>query len=303
MLVNTRQVRKIQQQAGAYAFLLPHLIWFLGFVAFPIGYGIYMSLHVWRLIGTPRFVGLDNYVRIWQDARFWDSVINTLVFAAISVPLIVALSLLLALMLNHTVFGRLWPLVAFVSPAFFGSAGILLAWSWILNSSGTGLMNYYLRTLGVIDEPVAWLTKSPTMAWIWILVVTAWWIVGFGVLLYLGALQRIPPEQYDAAAVDGAGWWARFWHVTLPWIRNVMFFDVARNVVLAFGLFDQVLILTGGGPGGATRTMVHYLYLIGFQRQDLGRAATMAWYIFSTVVLFGAVQLALLTRSVRSAEE
>ena len=297
------RLHRVWQQVWAYAFLLPHLLWFLAFVVFPLGYGMVMSLHAWRLIGKPRFVGFDNYVRIWHDSRFWEAVVNTLIFAAVSVPLIVALALGLALVINKLTFGRLWPLVAFVSPAFFGSAGILLAWSWILNSSGTGLMNYYLRRLGLISEPVSWLTISGTMAWTWITVITAWWIVGFGVLLYLGALQRIPPEQYDAASVDGAGRWAKFWHVTLPWIRNVMFFDVARNVVLAFGLFDQVLILTGGGPGGATRTMVHYLYLIGFQRQDLGRAATMAWYIFLAVVCFGAVQLALLTRSVRTAEE
>jgi multiple sugar transport system permease protein len=134
-------------------------------------------------------------------------------------------------------------------------------------------------------------------------VITVWWIVGFGVLIFLGALQKIPPEQYESAMIDGAGIWARFQHITLPWIRNVLIFETVRQVILAFGLFDQVLILTGGGPGGATRTMVFYMYQMGFDRHQLGLAAAMSWYIFVIIVIFGLIQLAFITRSVRSAED
>lgn len=279
----------------------PHLIFFALFVAAPLIYGMIMSFYNWKLIGEARFIGLDNFIRVWNDSRFWATVKNTVFFAAISVPVTVVLGIVLALILNQKMYGKLWPLVAFVSPAFFGSIGILFSWDWILGSQPAALANYYLGKLGVIKEPMSWFATS-AMAWAWIIVITAWWIVGFSVLLYLGALQRIPPEQYEAAKLDGAGPFKRFFHITLPWLKNVLFFDVVRHVILAFGLFDQVYILTAGGPAGSTRTMVYYLYLVGFERQQLGRAAAISWYIFIVVIIFGLIQLALLTRSIRTAE-
>lgn len=292
----------LQRNGPGYLFLLPHLVFFVLFVAVPLGYALVVSTQQMGLLTPPRFVGGDNFVRVWNDARFWAGVRNTVLFAVVSVPLITALGLGLALLLRSNFHGKLWPLVAFVSPAFFGSIGILTSWNWILASFPAGLANFYLNKLGVISGAHAWFATG-TQAWVSILIVTAWWIVGFSVLLYLGALSKIPPEQYESAALDGAGQWGRFLHITIPWIRNVMFFDVARHVLLAFGLFDQVYILTGGGPGGATRTMVHFLYQVGFQRQQFGMAAAVSWLIFLIVIVFGIFQLGLLTRSTRSAEE
>ena len=291
----------VRREVGAYLFLLPHMFFFGLFVVAPLIYALMMSFHQWRLIGEPRYIWLTNFMNVWNDSRFWNTVKNTAIFAAISVPLTVILGLFLALILNQKFYGKLWPLVAFVSPAFFGSIGILFSWRWILASFPSGLANYYLTKLGIINSAISWF-QDPTLAWTCIIAITAWWIVGFSVLLYLGALQQIPPEQYEAAKLDGAGRWALFVHITLPWIRNVMFFDVARHVLLAFGLFDQVYILTGGGPAGSTRTMVYYLYSVGFERQQLGRAASISWYIFMVISLFGLMQLALLTQSIRSAE-
>lgn len=293
--------KDIRREGGAYLFLLPHMFFFVLFIAAPLIYALVMSFHQWRIIGEPSYIGLANFLRIWGDSRFWNTVQNTTIFAAISVPVTVFLGLGLALILNQRFHGKLWPLVAFVSPAFFSSIGILFSWNWILASYPSGLANHYLAKLGIIESAMSWF-RDTTLAWACIIVITAWWIVGFSVLLYLGILQRIPPEQYEAAKLDGAGPWARFVYITLPWIRNVMFFDVARHVILAFGLFDQVYILTEGGPAGSTRTMVYYLYSVGFERQQLGRAAAISWYIFLIVIFFGLVQLALLSRSIHSAE-
>ena len=264
-------------------------------------YSLTLSFHQWGLLGEPKYIGLTNFVRTWNDSRFWLAVKNTVVFAAISVPLVIIVGLAFALTLNLRFYGRLWPMIAFVAPTFFGSIGILTTWDWVLASFPSGLANYYLGRLGVIKTAVSWFSSAP-MAWTSIIVITVWWIVGFSVLLYLGALQRIPPEQYESAMIDGAGPWTRFRCITLPWIRNVLFFDVARQVLLAFGLFDQVYILTAGGPAGSTRTMVYYLYMVGFQRMQVGRAAAVSWYLFIVTVLFGFIQLALLAKSVRSAE-
>jgi len=295
-------LKRALREAGAFMFLLPHFALFVLFVVYPLGYGLFISFHRWTLLDPPRYVAWGNFVRIWGDARFWDAVMNTVVFAAISVPITVALGLLLALLLNQQLHGRLWLMVAFVSPVFFSSIGILLSWNWVLASFPAGLVNFYLMQAGLLTLPVSWF-GTPASAWFWIIVITVWWIVGFGTLLFLGALQKIPPEQYESAMIDGAGAWARFQHITLPWIRNVLIFETVRQVILAFGLFDQVFILTGGGPGGATRTMVLYMYQMGFDRQQLGLAAAISWYIFIVIILFGLIQLAFIARSVRSAED
>ncbi len=294
--------RKLRRELGSWAFLSPHLIFFIVFIVAPLVYGFLMSFHRWNLLADPVFIGLDNFARVWRDSRFWETVKNTLVFAVISVPLTMIVALSLALILSQKIYGKLWLLIAFVSPTFFGSVGILTTWRWILGSHASGLLNYYMTKWKILEAPISWF-ETTTRAWLCIIAVTVWWIVGFSVLLYLGAIQRIPPEQYEAAKIDGAGAFARFWNVTLPWMRNVLFFDVVRQVLLAFGLFDQVYFFTGGGPAGSTRTMVYYLYQIGFQRQELGRAAAISWYIFIVVFGFALIQLLILTRTVRSAEE
>jgi multiple sugar transport system permease protein len=294
-------LRGVRQGAEPYLFLLPHFIFFALFVVAPLVYSLVLSFHSWGLLGEAEYIGLTNFVRTWNDARFWSAVKNTVVFSAVSVPVVIAVGLALALTLNLRFYGRSWLMVAFVAPTFFGSIGILTTWDRVLASFPSGLANYYLGKAGLIKTAVSWFSSAP-MAWTSIIMITVWWIVGFSVLLYLGALQRIPPEQYESAMIDGAGPWTRFRCITLPWIRNVLFFDVARQVLLAFGLFDQVYILTAGGPAGSTRTMVYYLYMVGFQRMQFGRAAAVSWYLFLVTVIFGFVQLLLLAKSVRSTE-
>jgi len=300
-LKKMRMKRILKRELGAWGFLLPHFFFFVLFIVIPVVYGFVMSFYRWSLLGTTRFVGLDNYVRIWNDSRFWQSVKNTVLFAIISIPLVMAVSMIFALLLKKKWYGKLWLLVAFVSPTFFSSVGVLTTWRWIFSSAPNGLLNYYLTKLGLLKQPISWF-ETPARAWACIIGVTVWWIIGFSILLYLGALQRIPPEQYEAAKIDGAGPWAQFIHITLPWMRNVLFFDVVRQVLLAFGLFDQVYFFTAGGPAGSTRTMVYYLYMVGFERQQLGRAAAISWYMFIIIFGFALINLFILTKSIRGAE-
>ncbi|MEJ5187797.1 sugar ABC transporter permease [Treponema sp. J25] len=292
----------LRKEMSSWLFLLPHLALFLLFIVIPLVINGVISFYNWSLLGNKSFIGFGNFVRIFTDDKFWLAVKNTVVFAIISFPLVIIVGLLFASLLNQNIYGKLWILVALVSPTFFGSVGILTTWKWIFASHPGGLANYYLHKLGIISQTVSWF-ENTSRAWAIIIFVTVWWIVGFSVLLYLGALRRIPKEQYEAAELDGAGPWLRFIHVTLPWIRNVLFFDVVRQVLLAFGLFDQVYFFTGGGPAGSTRTMVHYLYSTGINVQALGRAAAISWYIFAVVLIFALIQLFGLTRSIKNAEE
>ncbi len=296
--------RRFLWELGAWGFLTPHLLLFLLFIAAPLIINSVMSLYNWNLLGQTVFVGINNFIRVWSDDRFWVAVKNTVIFAIISVPLTIVIGLALATLINKKIYGKLWLLICFVSPTFFGSIGILTTWKWIFASYPAGLANYYMIKIGIFKEAISWF-ETTERSWACIIIATIWWIVGFSVLIYLGAIQRIPPEQYEAAKVDGAGPFKCFWNITLPWIRNVLFFDLVRQVLLAFGLFDQVYYFSNatGGPAGTTRTMVYYLYLTGFQRQELGRAAAISWYIFIVIVIFGLIQLAMLTKSIRSAEE
>jgi len=285
-----------------WLFVLPHLALFLLFILVPLVINGVISFFNWSILGKNIFIGLENFTRILGDDRFWISVKNTIVFALISAPLVIIVGLAFASLLNTKIKGKLWILVAVVSPTFFGSVGILTTWKWIFASHPGGLANYYLKHLGLIKGTVAWF-GSTEMAWTIIIFVTIWWIVGFSVLLYLGALRRIPPEQYEAAMLDGAGPVRTFFFITLPWIRNVLFFDVVRQVLLAFGLFDQIYFFTAGGPAGTTRTVVHYLFSTGISRQELGRSAAISWLIFAIILVFGLIQLFGLTKSVKNAED
>ncbi|AEJ60763.1 ABC-type transporter, integral membrane subunit [Spirochaeta thermophila DSM 6578] len=300
--MTTKTRYALQRELSAWGFMLPHLVLFLVFMLVPLVINAGISFYNWSLLGKKAYIGLGNFERIIKDDKFWLAVKNTVVFALISVPLVMIVGLLFASLLNQRIYGKLWILVALVSPTFFGSVGILTTWRWIFASHSGGLANYYLQKLGLIDRPLSWF-EDPVRAWAIIIFVTVWWIVGFSVLLYLGALRRIPKEQYEAAELDGAGPLLRFFHVTLPWMRNVLFFDVVRQVLLAFGLFDQVYFFTGGGPAGSTRTMVYYLYSTAINVQALGRAAAISWYIFAVVLAFALIHLYILTRSIKSAEE
>ena len=297
----SKSCKRFRREVVSWLFLLPHLVFFVLFVAVPLVFGMVISFFNWSLLNDNVFVGASNYIRTWNDSRFWPVVQNTVIFAIVSVPLTIIVAILFAHILNKKRFGQLWLLIAFVSPAFFGSVGILSSWKWIFASFPSGLANYYLNKAGFINAAVSWF-GSTGVAWGVIILVTIWWIVGFSILLYMGALQRIPPEQYESAKLDGAGPWKRFLYITLPWIRSVLFFDVVRQVILAFGLFDQAYILSVGGPAGTTRTMVYYLYLVGFERQDFGRAASISWFIFAIVLIFAVIQLVLVTKSIRSTE-
>lgn len=292
----------MRNELSAWLFLLPHLALFLLFIFVPLIINFGISFYNWSLLGDIKFIGLQNFARIFSDERFWVAVKNTVLFALISSPLVIIVGMMFANLLNKNVKGKLWILTALVAPTFFGSVGILTTWKWIFASHPGGLANYILQKLGLVNHAISWF-ETTTRAWAVIIFVTVWWIVGFSVLLYLGALRRIPKEQYEAAELDGAGPLRRFFNVTLPWVRNVLFFDVVRQVLLAFGLFDQVYFFTQGGPAGTTRTVVYYLFSTGINRQALGRSAAISWYIFGIVLIFGLVQLFGLTKSLNNAEE
>ena len=275
-----------------FLFILPFMAFFLVFIVIPLIHGLLLSLQEWSLLSDPVFVGLDNYIELLDVRRFRAAVQNTFMFAVQSVPLLLVVPLVLALFLNKTFVGQKLAQNAIISPFLIPSSSVLLLWIWMLDSQ-TGMINQIFKAVGLPGQ--AWLSRQGSAMGV-IVFVTLWWTAGYNIILFLSSLQDLPQDLYEAAAVDGASGWAQFWHITLPLLRNRMLFITTLQIIASFKLFDQVYILTGGGPAGSTRTLAFYLYETGFRDFMFGRAAAGSWYMFIMIAIFGLLQAKLLTR-------
>jgi multiple sugar transport system permease protein len=286
-LAHTGKKRKKRARWVPYLFILPHLIFFIGFLAYPFFNGLYISLFRYDYLqsSTNVFVGLQNYINLFTQGtvefqEFWNSLWNTIQFVVYSVPLLVAIPLLLALLLNSKIPGRNIFRTIYFAPWVLSVAIIGLLWFWIFQSEG-GLINYYLTAWHL--QPIQWLSTQPG-AWISIVVATVWWTMGFNMIIFLAALQSIPTELYEAAQTDGSNRWQAFWLVTLPLLRPILLFIVTISIIASFNLFGQPFIMTHGGPplasgGGTTEPVMLEIYNEGFVRHFVGGAAAMSFVV------------------------
>ncbi len=222
----------------------------------------------------------------WYDSQFWASFGNTLLFVLMSTPVIVGLGLGLALALNRQ--GRLVGVLRtlFFAPYVLSVAVLTLIWAFLLNPQ-LGLIGSGFEAVGL--EPINWL-NSTTWAMPAIVITTAWWTVGFNVVLFLAGLQDIDPVQYEAAAVDGASTWAKFRYITLPGLQRTTLLVVILQVIASFQIFGQVFIMTRGGPNGATRVAIQHIFESGFRDFELGYASAMSVFLFVVMVGVSALQ-------------
>lgn len=277
-----------------YLFILPHFIFFMIFAAFPFVLGIIISFFEYDYLRpeAARFVGLENYTALFTAGTvefpiFWNALTNTVRFVVMSVPLLIVVPLLLALLLNMNYSGKNIYRAIFFSPWVLSSAVVGLLGFWVFQSQG-GLLNYYLKEIGA-GTP-RWLSSMP-WAWYSILIVTVWWTSGFNMIIILAALQSIPPELYEAAEIDGAGWWDRFRYVTIPMLRPVLLFIVIITIIASFNLFAQPFFMTdGGGPaqaggGGATEPIMLRIYNQSFVRYRMGSGAAMSLVVAMIMML------------------
>jgi multiple sugar transport system permease protein len=276
-----------------YLFVLPHLIFFLVFAAFPFFYGLYISFFNFDFLrpAATEFVGLDNYVKLFtrdtvQFREFWNALGNTGEFVLMSVPPLVIIPLLLAVLLNTKTPGRSIFRTIFFSPWVLSAAVVGLLGFWIFQSQG-GLVNYYLEDFGVTTP--RWLSSMP-YAWISILIVTIWWISGFNMMILLAALQDIPQDLYEASSMDGASNIQAFFRITLPMLRPVLVFIITITIISSFNLFAQPFFMTNGGPaqatgGGSTEPVIFRIYTEGFARNRQGSAAAMSFVVASLMII------------------
>ena len=268
-----------------YLFISP---WIIGFVVFTAGAllgSFSISLTKWNIVGTPEFVGLENYQTMVEDRFFWQSIKVTLYYL-LNVPLNVVLGLLLALLLNQKVKGLSVFRTIFFLPSVASGVAVSLLWMWIFNPR-FGIINVLLKKIGIIGP--LWLGSE---AWaIPALIIMSIWGVGGGMLIYLGALQGIPTAFYEAATLDGAGAWKKLLHITVPMITPVLLLNLVMGVIVSFQVFTQAYVMTDGGPNYATLFYVLHLYQQAFVWFNMGYASALSWVLFLIILVFTVIIL------------
>ena len=268
-----------------WAFLAPSALHLVLFTFGPLLFSLWLSLHDWTLVDEAHpFVGLAQYRALLADGGWWSAIWNTVVFT-LHVPVAMAVALGLALLTQGSDRVMRWARMALFLPSVTSIAAIAVVWKWLLND-GYGLANRILLAWGL--EPVSWLT-SPDVALISLMMIGVWLVVGYQMVVFQAGLASIPRDWYDAARIDGAGPWRRFWHITLPGLRRTLFFVLVTSVIGSFQVFGLVYVMTEGGPLGATDVAVFHIYREAWEFLQFGNAAAMSWMFF--VVVFGATWL------------
>jgi multiple sugar transport system permease protein len=281
-----RPDRRREAVAG-YVFLTPWLLGLFGITLLPMLYSLYLSFTDYDLLQDPEWIGLDNYVRMFtDDPKYWHAVSATLLFAVTSVPLKLAVALGVALLLYRNRRGvGLYRSLYYVPSLLGGSVAIAIVWQTLFG--GAGAVNEVLGWLGI--EGRSWIANPSTA--LGTLVLLAAWQFGAPMVIFLAGLKQIPVEMYEAAALDGAGRVQQFWHVTLPLLSPVLFFNLVLETIAGFQGFTAAFVISGGTGGPADSTLLYtlYLYLRGFGDFQMGYASAMAWIFLVALGLVTAL--------------
>jgi len=275
-----------REVVAGYAFLLPNFLGFLAFVSLPVLFSLTLSFFEWDILTAPHFAGLRNYGKLLADAKFWYYLYNTVVLM-LAIPLQMAASLGLAILLDKKLRGVVFFRTIYFLPSITAGVAIYLLWMWIYNPS-FGLVNYALSWFRIVGP--RWL-EDPAWSKPALIIMSLWaQMGGVNMILYLAALQNIPPGLYEAAAVDGVNAWQRFRHITLPLLGPTTFFILTTNLIRGFqGGFEMAYIMTQGGPAGSTTTVSYYLFQNAFEWGYMGYASAIAWVLFALV--FGVTMI------------
>ncbi|MGB3312388.1 MAG: sugar ABC transporter permease [Nodosilinea sp.] len=282
----------IPQRAIPYLFLLPALAALGISVFWPALRAFYLSFTTFGvdLTAAPTWVGTANLQRLMGDPIFWQTVRNTLVYLAGVVPILTFAPLGLAILVNRQLRGIHWLRVAYYSPVVVSMVVAGIAWRWLY--AETGLFNQVLKSLGLTENGVPWLT-SPALALFSVMVVTVWKGLGYYMVIYLAGLQGIPQDLYEAAALDGSDGWRRHWDITLPLMRPYLVLVGVISAIAATKVFEEVYIMTQGGPRHSSKTVVYYIYEQAFQKLEISYACTLGLALFLVILALSALRLAI----------
>ena len=279
--------RKLKYALTVLAFLLPSAIPLALFTLGPMVAAAWISLTKWNLLLPPQFVGVDNYTKLLADPRTGDVFLHTVYYIVGYLPMVYIGGLTLALALNTALKGRSFLRGIYFLPVVTSWIVVALVWRWLLNPS-TGVINTVLASVGI--EGPGWWT-DPTWAMPSIILASAWKDLGFVMVILLAGLQSISPDLYDAAKVDGAGWWRRTTSITIPLLSPSTFFVLVISLINGFQVFDQVYAMTGGGPAGASQVVVQQIYDLTFRYGRAGEASALSWMLFIVVLAVTVIQI------------
>lgn len=269
-----------REALAAYVFMLPAILGLFFFSLGPMVASFILSLTEYDMLSSPEWVGFENYQNLFQDPLFQKSLRVSLTYAVVSVPLTMILALLLAMLLNSHLPVMGFFRSAYYLPSVISGVAVAMVWKWLYNGE-YGLINVMLAKIG-IDGP-SWLTDEH-----WALrslIFMSLWGFGGTMLIYLAGLQGMPTELYEAARVDGASRWRQHWHITLPMLSNVTFFNLVMGIIGSLQVFAEPFVLTGGGPNNSTMLLPLYLYQNAFTYLKMGYASAIAWVAFGIVMI------------------
>ena len=279
--------RTIRENLVAYSFILPNLIGFAIFTLIPMGFSLVLAFLHWDGANVISWAGLDNFKRLWTDDTFRIALTNTFYYVAGTVPLTMAASLGLALLLNQPLKGRNFFRTTFFFPYVASLVAVAVVWNMLFHPA-VGPVNQLLMSLGV-ENPPRW-SASVDWAMPTVIMASIWKGMGYYMIIYLAALQGIPVSLYEAAEIDGASAWQRFRYVTLPMLTPATFFVSIMLTIASFKVFDLILVMTGGGPGRATNVLVIHTYNTAFKEFRFGYSSAIAMVLFVIVLVITIVQ-------------
>jgi multiple sugar transport system permease protein len=273
---------------SALLFLSPTLVIFSTFILFPVIFSFYLSFQKWNMFSTETaFVGFDNYMRLLQNPDFWQVLKNTAIYTIGTVPLNMAMALAVAYVLNKKIAGKKFLRTAFFAPVIISPVAAAVIWRWIYDPN-FGLMNYTMSLMGI--DAINWL-NDPTAAMTALIIMGVWKTFGINMVLFSAGLSGIPEQYYEAAEIDGASRWSKFWHITIPLLTPTTFFILVMSMITSFQVFDIVYVLTQGGPLGSTKVLVFYVYEQAFQFFEMGYASAISYILFAILFVFTMIQI------------
>jgi multiple sugar transport system permease protein len=288
------RARRLGQLQG-WLFIGPALLFVALFVLVPLGQLVYTSLTDRSLLGGGRFIGFENYLRIWRDASFWRALQFTVIYTAVLTPILMGLGFALALLTaDNTPLKRLTRTIVFL-PVVIGISSSSLLWYWLLDEQ-VGLFDKLLVDLHVIREPIVWFVTADLAFWAVVISIT-WKVVGFGMVLFVSGIQSINPDVLEAAIMDGAGYWGRVRRIVLPLTRRILLLTTLVSAIGSMLAFDQFYIMTSGAPRGQTFTAVYQIYQNSFVSFKLGYGSALSVVLTLVILAFSALQIALTVRS------
>jgi len=277
----------IREAVDGYIFILPWLLGFVIWTAGPMLASLVLAFMRWNLFAPPTWIGLENIKQLFTNPLVGISLWNTAYYTFLSVPLRLIVSLVLALLCVQEMHFRAWFRTFFYLPSVTPAVAMAIVWFWILNPE-VGLANSLLRAVGL--PPSQWIwdpkTSKPTF-----ILMQMWSAGGNTMVIFLAGLQNIPQSLYEAAQMDGAGYWAQFRNVTLPMLSPVMLFNLVMGIIGSFQVFTSAFLMTAGGPANSTLFTVLYLYRLAFEQFNMGYASALAWLLFLVILVFTLIQL------------